>query len=77
MLFWIYSSYRNAAFIHMEKFFVAPYGFSVKVAGTHYLFCQPFNLKFQCQYHFVIEINLEMWNAWKLNKNQNNIFVFT
>lgn len=38
MLFWIYFSCRNAAFIHTEKLFVAPYGFSVKVTGTHYIF---------------------------------------
>lgn len=77
MSFWIYSSCRNAAFIHMEKFFVAPHGFSVEVTGTHCLFCQHFNLKLQRQYHFVIEINLEMWNAWKLSKKQNKSFVFT
>lgn len=34
MLCWTYSSRSNAAFIHMEKLFVAPYGFSVEVTGT-------------------------------------------
>lgn len=70
MLFWTYSSCRNAAFIHMEKFFVAPYGFSVEVAGIHYLFCQHFNLKLQCQYHFVLEINLKCEMLGSLIKNK-------
>lgn len=35
MLYWIYSSCKNAAFIHMEKLFVGPNDFSVEVSGTH------------------------------------------
>lgn len=69
-LCWICSSYRNDALIHMEKLFIASYGFSVEVTGLPFFF-QPFNLKLQCQNHFVLGINLEMWKAWKFKKKKN------
>lgn len=68
-LCWICSSYRNDALIHMEKLFIASYGFSVEVTGLPFFF-QPFNFKLQCQNHFVLGINLEMWKAWKFKKKK-------
>lgn len=38
MLCWGYFSCRNAAFILIEKLFVAPYGSSVEVTSTYYIF---------------------------------------